>query len=284
MLIIEVDEALYFWIDTSLLRMVISGSLDKASANRIRKIRPIPNNFAIIASTANIEKIFQRALSENLVILPERWNLVFLDFNYENFNSNLTNALPVNILYIKNQICCKLLEKIECQCPKNFNLQKEFFENVLRILIEIINNLSKKGTELHLNCDNTENKRKNQIQFYENLKEMVLFSNFMYLKDLKLYLAVNGTTKISNEIVAQYSHKNGITVIDGKTVTKNTPFYRIGVTHVFKLMFTFLCYLRKKFLGSSMVLQKNKCVREGILDGLLYRFCKTTSKRHGFSF
>jgi hypothetical protein len=61
-LIVEVDEALYFWIDTTLLRMVISEDLDKTTANRLKAIRPIPNNFAIVATTSNMEELFQTVL------------------------------------------------------------------------------------------------------------------------------------------------------------------------------------------------------------------------------
>jgi hypothetical protein len=61
-LIVEVDEALYFWIDTTLLRMVISEDLDKTTANRLKAIRPIPNNFAIVGTTSNMEELFQTVL------------------------------------------------------------------------------------------------------------------------------------------------------------------------------------------------------------------------------
>lgn len=62
--VVEVDEALYFWIDTTLLRMVISENLDKTTANRLKAIRPIPNNFAIIATTPNMEKLFETVNSQ----------------------------------------------------------------------------------------------------------------------------------------------------------------------------------------------------------------------------
>lgn len=65
---VEVDEALYFWIDTTRLRMVISENLDKVNANRLKQIRPTPNNFAIIATTENINKIFSTVIKTHLCI------------------------------------------------------------------------------------------------------------------------------------------------------------------------------------------------------------------------
>lgn len=54
----EVDEALYYWIDTERVRMVITDTLDKTSAERLKALRPIPNNYAIIGSTTAVLKLF----------------------------------------------------------------------------------------------------------------------------------------------------------------------------------------------------------------------------------
>lgn len=50
---------MYFWLDTTRLRMVISERLDKDSAARIRNVRPTPNNYAIVGTAKNVTEIFR---------------------------------------------------------------------------------------------------------------------------------------------------------------------------------------------------------------------------------
>lgn len=66
--ILEVDQALYFWIDTQRTRMVITDTLDKVSAKKLKALRPIPNNYAIIGTTEDVVKLFQlvRIISSGL--------------------------------------------------------------------------------------------------------------------------------------------------------------------------------------------------------------------------
>ncbi|RZC33968.1 glutamate receptor ionotropic, kainate 2, partial [Asbolus verrucosus] len=232
----KIDEALYFWIDTTLLRMVISENLDKTSANRLKAIRPIPNNFAIVAETSTMDQLLKTAKDEHLVTLAERWNLVFLDFQYKQFDKNIINNLPINLLYINEEVCCKFLEKEECECPHDFNLQEHFLVLIIEILKKIVNTMITEDLQFaaNLSCQDHYNDHIRN-RFYELLEQEVDQNPLVYKENYALHIDINGTVDIGSsqgtETVALYNFKKGITVLEGKTINPITPFYRIGITH-----------------------------------------------------
>ncbi|XP_044270028.1 ionotropic receptor 25a [Tribolium madens] len=229
----KVDEALYFWIDTTLLRMVISESLDKTTANRLKAIRPIPNNFAIVATSSNMEELLETALDENLVTLPERWNLVFLDFQYQQFDKKLLKNLPINSLYMDKEICCKFLKTEKCECPHDFNLQENFLSLAINTLMKILKTLITENLELtsNLNCDDSHYSEATRNRFYELLQQEVDSNDLIYKENFALHVNINGIVEIGDEKVAEYNYKTGVTVLDGKKIEPITPFFRIGITH-----------------------------------------------------
>ncbi|XP_063910401.1 ionotropic receptor 25a isoform X2 [Zophobas morio] len=228
----KVDEALYFWIDTTLLRMVISENLDKTSANRLKSIRPIPNNFAILATTSNMEELFETAVEENLVTLPERWNLLFLDFQQKEFNRELVRNLPINLLYIEEEICCKFLKTEQCECPHDFNLQENFLVLATDLVKRVLHTMVSDDVELttNLSCDSRYNEDA-RSKFYTLLQQEVDLEPLIYKENFGLYVNIEGTIEANSEKVAEYNYKTGVTVVDGKQIKPITAFYRIGITH-----------------------------------------------------
>lgn len=56
---LDVDQALNYWIDSTRLRMMMSETLDKIAAKKLKEIRPYPNNFAMVANTRNMNRLFK---------------------------------------------------------------------------------------------------------------------------------------------------------------------------------------------------------------------------------
>ncbi|KAJ8982868.1 hypothetical protein NQ317_006418 [Molorchus minor] len=225
---IHIDQSLYYWIDTTRLRMLISEKLDRATARRLKHIRPIPNSFAIIATTTKMDTLFKVAVQEDLITRPDRWNLLFLDFVHESFDKKLIFNKPISSLKLDASICCNFLAAEElCQCPENFNLPKEFLYLATSIILKVIQVLVKDGLEL------TNNLQCNGTTYNEQSKKELDNYNFIYRENSVLRIKVSGNVEVgsnsSTEIVAK-CRDNVMTVVDGKTVTTVRPFYRIGIT------------------------------------------------------
>lgn len=103
------DEALHYFIEKSKLRVILLNGLTSSSIEGLRKLRPTPDAYSIIADTPNMDKLFKKVtfvrglllfffasvceyariknslsrsaqlLDAGLIHLPERWILMFTD-------------------------------------------------------------------------------------------------------------------------------------------------------------------------------------------------------------
>lgn len=55
-----VDEALHYFIERSTLRIILLNGLTMNGVEGLKKLRPAPDAYAIIADTLSIEKIFKK--------------------------------------------------------------------------------------------------------------------------------------------------------------------------------------------------------------------------------
>lgn len=178
-----------------------------------------------------------QAFNEALVLLPERWNLVFLDFNQHLFNRSVLNKTKINILALENGVCCLLQnpERNNCNCPLDFNMQKSFLKLIIDLLAEVFKNMMATGlnTSLAVQCNETfydEEIHKQFLLLFE--KEMKKHERIVRNSSGVLHLFVNGTIEVDNEIVARYDADGELSLEKGKNIKPVKPFYRIGTTHV----------------------------------------------------
>ena len=61
---LDVDEALYYWIDTEKTRMVLIDTLDDTSAKRLKNLRPIPTSYTMVADTDKMVSLFKTVRSD----------------------------------------------------------------------------------------------------------------------------------------------------------------------------------------------------------------------------
>lgn len=57
---VDVDQSLYYLIDTTRQRMMVIDNLDTTAIQEIRKMRPIPNNIAIIGNKTSISLLLTK--------------------------------------------------------------------------------------------------------------------------------------------------------------------------------------------------------------------------------
>nr|CAH7732582.1 unnamed protein product [Callosobruchus chinensis] len=58
----HIDQALYYWIETTKLRLMISESLDPITARKLKHIRPTPNNIAVLGSTKRLIEEYTKVM------------------------------------------------------------------------------------------------------------------------------------------------------------------------------------------------------------------------------
>lgn len=63
----DVDQALYYWLNNPVLRLVLTEKLDQVAASRLKELRPIPHNYGIIADSQNMTELLK--LVSNLRML-----------------------------------------------------------------------------------------------------------------------------------------------------------------------------------------------------------------------
>lgn len=55
--ILDVDQSLYYFMGTTRLRLIVMDTLDNVTSQRLKDMRPIPNNIALIASTTSMASL-----------------------------------------------------------------------------------------------------------------------------------------------------------------------------------------------------------------------------------
>uniref|UniRef100_A0A6P7FE01 Ionotropic receptor 25a isoform X5 n=1 Tax=Diabrotica virgifera virgifera TaxID=50390 RepID=A0A6P7FE01_DIAVI len=57
-----IDQTMYYWLNTAEMRLIMSETLNSATIKKLKDIRPTPNNFALFASTQNMNKLVKTAI------------------------------------------------------------------------------------------------------------------------------------------------------------------------------------------------------------------------------
>lgn len=56
----DVDQSLYYFIDTTRLRLIVMDTLNNITAQRLRDMRPVPNNIVIIGYSSNVTTMLEK--------------------------------------------------------------------------------------------------------------------------------------------------------------------------------------------------------------------------------
>ncbi|KAL3274820.1 hypothetical protein HHI36_019603 [Cryptolaemus montrouzieri] len=234
----NVDQLLFFWINSRRMRLVVSEKLDTTVATKIKRIRPMPNNYAVVAKTQNMSQIFRKALDEGLVTLPERWNLIFLDFDQKNFDRTLIYGKPINLLFLDEEVCCRVLDTPSpCSCTKNVNVQEKILEFVLSKIHQIFVSMKNEEYEIrrNINCEETSDNEDLKKRFDKLFHDVLKSTDVIYEDREVVRMKIRGTvevgTRLSSDLIAKYDTDTGMRLLPNKRIKAIKPFYRIGITH-----------------------------------------------------
>ncbi|XP_060520589.1 ionotropic receptor 25a [Cylas formicarius] len=231
-----IDQALYYWLDSTRLRMIIS-NLDKKAIQRINKIRPTPNSFAIIAATSNVSSIFNQALKQDLLKLPERWNLVFTDFRYKNFDRDVIGDLPITVVTPDEDFCCDMLLRDECQCPSDFNMQSQFIYWLSELVSRVVKTMLDDNLQFPkvLKCNSSRFPEQTKQRFDEIVENLINESSTVIKrKGNSLTMNVKGIFEknVNGTLEMLATYRNGeFNTVKGGALNPIKAFYRIGITH-----------------------------------------------------
>ncbi|KAJ8965569.1 hypothetical protein NQ314_004028 [Rhamnusium bicolor] len=191
-----IDEALYYWIDTTRLRMLMSETLDKVTAKKTKRHPTITKQFCCSGYNEKYEQPFSNYMS----------------------------------------ICCNMLNmEDDCQCPEKFNLQEELLSLSVSIMVGGIDQLVKDGFNLtnNLKCNGTTYNEQSRRRLEQILDAAVNSQKQFFRENSEFRIKLTGSIEIgtneSTEIVAKYMDNN-IQLV--KSLKPIRQFYRVGVTHV----------------------------------------------------
>jgi len=86
-----------------------------------------------------------QVLSEELLKLPDRWNLVFTDFNSDHFDRTYLENQTVSLLYLNQVLCHDLLQ--QASCPSNFDMNSNFLHWLALSLNRLIDTILEDSLE-----------------------------------------------------------------------------------------------------------------------------------------
>ncbi|XP_017782140.1 PREDICTED: ionotropic receptor 25a [Nicrophorus vespilloides] len=230
----DVDQALYYWIDTTRLRMVITEQLDPISAKRLRDMRPSPNNLALLASSENMMTLYNQLEKENLLKLAERWNLVITDFQRDRL---VNKFIPfINLISLDKSMCCGLIKTHNCACKSFNDAVKNLVTVTIQLLSTVLNRMSKTDLEISISCNETLYDRDVRGRIERSLNQLIMDEEFINYDQSVIGMRTKGFIEIvdSNSIpvvVAKYLEGDSLEILIEDKIKQVKPFYRIGTTY-----------------------------------------------------
>ncbi|KAF5290625.1 hypothetical protein FQR65_LT01915 [Abscondita terminalis] len=226
----NVDQALYHWIDSTRLRMIVTDKLDKIAAERIKAMRPMPNAFAIIGSSLNLGDILHIAHKEGLIRFPKRWNLVFLDFAYGTF-SKTNNVTDVSLLKMSPETCCKLIDLFQCTCPEGFNLQQAYLDLFLKELWQVLVEINLDNYDLSGSISCPDGKYNNVIT--REIKKRLVYAGKVnnHFREVGNVFRMKVEARVENDgkLIAHYNNIQELVSEVDAEIQSVKQFYRVGI-------------------------------------------------------
>ncbi|XP_075215254.1 ionotropic receptor 25a-like [Lycorma delicatula] len=246
---LEMEQSLYYITEYSYLRVLALNGLNSEIEKAIENLVPMPSFPVIVADTNNVNKIFKQALEADVLKRDDRWNLVFTDFNYENFNRDLL-TVSTTLYRMKKEICCKLLElQDSCTCPKNFQVTPEFVRLLSKKLGEVFSEMGKNNSytePMKRNCQSDYKESQNTLAaiFYQNMFQDNKNSWIRYSSDtqemyppLEVEITLVPSASLSSEgnreldkVIATWDTEKGLHVSPDYVIKPVKRFFRIGTT------------------------------------------------------
>ncbi|KAL0280963.1 UNVERIFIED_CONTAM: hypothetical protein PYX00_002104 [Menopon gallinae] len=238
----ELDQALYYMIGNSIIRVVVLDKLSQKNVKGLFEMRPTPSFHAVFASTDVMIEIYKNATEGQLVQREGRWLLIFTDFDYDRFDIDDV-TVPTNLLTMKKDVCCHLLGTSEdCTCPKDFKIIQALLQNFGVLLGDILNDLTAQAVSIEpmkIDCDTAIGEPTDNTTARKFVEAMTKFLpknpsiGFNPRNDLVYYKSVINiklANKTENKRLSEWTTETEkFSLLPGTTMKVDKRFFRIGV-------------------------------------------------------
>ena len=143
----EIDEALYWIIGNSFVRILVMSLAESDTYSRIKNLRPAPSFYVVFGDSNTLQDVIEKAISQKLMKRDSRWNLVLTDFN-----STLTTKhleAMVTFLELSPASCCAVLNRqSDCQCSQFSSPVQPFLSEAMLTVGQTLARLKTSGKPL----------------------------------------------------------------------------------------------------------------------------------------
>ncbi|XP_012263496.2 ionotropic receptor 25a [Athalia rosae] len=281
----ELNQTLYYLIGYSIIRVVVLDELTEASAMKVRAMRPSPSYYTIYATTSNMETIFKAAIDGGLVKRDGTWNLVFTDFNYQDFrylSGDLELNVSVNVLTMKNEVCCRLIGESPCTCPNDFQTFPRYFKRLIGLLVSVMSEVQKSGVTIEpkkINCNqgievSTDNAT---VQAFKKnlLTKLNTNDTFDYIAERNVIsyqaaIDIRSIVQGRSRKIGEWSRQRKITTEKGMEISPARRFFRIGTAEAIPWSYV----KRDPVTGHPLLDEEGEEIWEGYCLDLIAKFAE----------
>lgn len=138
------EQGIHRLLEGSILRVIFYEGMNATNAERLRKTRPLPTYYAVLATTENMQPVFKEVqrscvffpyfrhlifpfwqLEKNeMLSLEDRWNLVFLDFKTTHFEHHAKYP-KISALIPNPEMCCKFSANCDCSTEVDVSMRND---------------------------------------------------------------------------------------------------------------------------------------------------------------
>ncbi|XP_069941255.1 ionotropic receptor 25a isoform X1 [Cherax quadricarinatus] len=135
----QVDQALYYLVEGSVVRVIVLTGVDDSTTNTLKKMRPSPAYYVILGPMQDLISLFSKAVQQQLVTRDSRWTLVATDHKSAKFDREaLRESTGVTLMAPTQDICCALRRRQSlCDCD-TLLISRELTMNAMLMLTKVL--------------------------------------------------------------------------------------------------------------------------------------------------
>ncbi|XP_063217386.1 ionotropic receptor 25a-like [Bacillus rossius redtenbacheri] len=276
----ELDQTLYYMIGRSIIRVIVLDGLEGNNTDRLLAMRPSPSYFVVYATSANLTKLYSKAVAGNLVTREERWLLVFTDFRHQEFD-RASLQLSAVLFTLKTDVCCRLAgEPAGCRCDGNTRVLPSYLRHVVQFLGALASHLEQRGLDLAprpvADCaEHAASKAEPDLSFYSNVTQVMAalgddravgYDPADALLYLRAGLDVSLESSTSRQPQAEFlGRERGLVLAPNVTLRPGRRFFRVGTAESIPWSYV----LRDEATGEPLLDEKGHPLWDGYCVELL---------------
>ena len=230
----EIDEALYWIIGNSFVRILVMSLAEPDTYTRIRNLRPAPSYYVVFGDSVTLQAVIEKAISQKLMKRDSRWNLVLTDFNSSLATQDL--EAMVTFLELSPTSCCAVLNRqSDCQCSHFTSPVEPFLSGASLIVGQTLARLKTSGTALlqAVDCSLPSPASSLSRDLEEVLRSEVSKTSYSYNSQTKLLtfpaeFDISTRNRDKTTKLATWTLEDGLNTDTGYSSVKLKRFFRVG--------------------------------------------------------